>query len=237
MHSLGKGILLISLFLLEVPAFSTPFPGRNFAENAAVLYNSIDFKGELKPDFDLFFKGLVGYNQLKETTKLSANKEILSLVDFRKSANEKRLWVIDLKNKKILFHSLVAHGRNSGEVYASKFSNIASSYQSSLGFYVTGNTYNGKHGISLKLHGVEKGINNLAESRAIVMHGADYVSESYIKKIGRLGRSYGCPAVPMDLYKEIVSELAEGTVLFIYYPDKNYLSTSKLMAQVNISAY
>lgn len=230
MKPLRNSITLVLLLFLAKTAFSTPFPGKNRNETATALYAAIDFGTDDKPDYELFYKGLVGYNQLKETSRLSDNKEIISLIDFRKSANEKRLWVIDLKNKKVLYHSLVAHGRNSGEVYASKFSNVASSYQSSLGFYVTGNTYIGKHGISLKLHGMERGINNLAESRAIVMHGADYVSESYIKKVGRLGRSYGCPAVPIDIHKEIVNELAGGTVLFIYYPDKTYAATSKLLA-------
>jgi len=237
MQPLRNAITLVLLLILVKPVFSTPFPVKNINEIATVLYAAIDFGSETKPDFELFYKGLAGYNQLKETSKLSDTKEIISLVDFRKSANEKRLWVIDLKNKKVLFHSLVAHGRNSGEVYASKFSNVSSSYQSSLGFYVTGSTYIGKHGISLKLHGVERGINNLAESRAIVMHGADYVSESYIKKVGRLGRSYGCPAVPMDIHKEIVNELAGGTVLFIYYPDKTYASTSTLLANAIPSAF
>jgi hypothetical protein len=232
MQPLRNSITLVLLLILAKTAFSIPFPVKNSNETATALYAAIDFGTGDKPDYELFYKGLVGYNQLKETSRLSDNKEIISLIDFRKSANEKRLWVIDLKNKKVLYHSLVAHGRNSGEVYASKFSNVASSYQSSLGFYVTGNTYIGKHGISLKLHGMERGINNLAESRAIVMHGADYVSESYIKKVGRLGRSYGCPAVPMDIHKEIVNELAGGTVLFIYYPDKVYVSSSKLLAAI-----
>lgn len=193
------------------------------------LYQTIDFGSGEKPDFDLFYKGMSGYLQLRNAQKLSDKKEILTLIDFRKSANEKRLWVIDIKTKKVLYHSLVAHGRNSGDVYASKFSNIANSNQSSLGFYVTGNTYIGKHGISLVLHGAEQNINHLAAPRAIVMHGAEYVSESYIKKVGRLGRSFGCPAVPMDIYKEIIPELAEGTCLFIYYPDKDYLTQSRFL--------
>jgi hypothetical protein len=231
MQPLFKGIVPALLILvLTKPVYSGAYPKKGIEEVSITLYTSIDFGDADKPDFELFYKGLTGYFNLKESKNLASDKEILTLIDFRKSGNEKRLWVIDIKNKRVLFHSLVAHGRNSGEVYPSKFSNVASSYQSSLGFYVTGNTYIGKHGISLKLHGVEQGINHLAEPRAIVMHGADYVSEEYIKKVGRLGRSYGCPAVPMDIHKEIVKELAGGTVLFIYYPDKDYMVKSKLLA-------
>lgn len=193
---------------------------------AAVLYETIDFDDQEPPAYDLFQRALVGYYELQNASKLSS-KGILTLIDFRRSANQKRLWVIDLKNRRLLYHSLTAHGRNSGDVFARNFSNTPNSNQSSLGFYVTGKTYFGKHGISLKLHGVEAGINDKAEARAIVMHGAAYVSDSYIKKFGRLGRSFGCPAVPMELHKEIIPTLAEGTCLFIYYPDPGYISKTK----------
>jgi hypothetical protein len=205
-----------------------------FADETRVLYQSIDFAGNEKPDFELFMKAMSGYYQLREADKLSG-KDILTLIDFSKSGNEKRMWVIALNTKKVLYHSLVAHGRNSGDVYASKFSNTSNSNKSSLGFYVTGSTYIGKHGVSLKLHGQEKGINDQAEARAIVIHGADYVSESFIKKVGRLGRSLGCPAIPMALHKELIQKIAGGTCLFIYYPDESYLSSSPLLrAEANL---
>jgi hypothetical protein len=231
MQSIIALIALLSLFN-PVPADLPASPPANVTVSALEsIYQSIDFGTHEKPDTELFEKGLAGYVQLMESQKISNTKHILTLIDFRKSSNEKRLWTIDLKAKKVVFHSLVSHGRNSGELYARKFSNIANSYQSSLGFYVTGKTYSGKHGLSLKLHGMETGINHLAETRAIVMHGADYVSESYIKNAGRLGRSFGCPAIPMDLYKEMVTELAEGTVLFIYYPDEKYLASSPILSK------
>lgn len=195
-------------------------------DSAPFLYEEIDFEGHEKPEYDIFLHALTGYYHLRDTKRLS-EKELVTLIDFRKSGNEKRLWVIDLKSKKLLYHSLVAHGRNSGELYAEKFSNAPESYQSSLGFFVTGNTYVGKHGVSLKLHGIENGINDKAETRAIVMHGAEYVSESFIKKTGRLGRSHGCPAVPMDIYKELIELLSGKTCLFIFYPDKEYFSKTK----------
>jgi hypothetical protein len=123
----------------------------------------------------------------------------------------------------------VAHGRNSGEEFARFFSNVPNSNQSSLGFYLTGNTYQGKHGLSLKLKGIEQGINHFAEERAIVLHGADYVSESFIKKHGRLGRSQGCPAVSQELSKPIIEKIKEGSCLFIYSPDSKYFKSTRLI--------
>ncbi|MDH4089847.1 MAG: murein L,D-transpeptidase catalytic domain family protein [Cyclobacteriaceae bacterium] len=224
-------LTLLSLFgssLLSSSPIPSALPASiSLREKASDLYSSINFADAERPEFDMFSKAMEGYDRLKEADKLT-DPEIITLIDFRKSGNEKRLWVIGLKSKKVLQYSLVAHGRNSGEVYARVFSNKPNSNKSSLGFYVTGGTYIGKHGLSLKLHGVEKGINDLAEARAIVMHGADYVSESFIKKVGRLGRSLGCPAVPMENYKEIITQIAGGTCLFIYYPDQEYLKNTKM---------
>jgi L,D-transpeptidase catalytic domain len=209
--------------IFAAPAAATPA----IEEIALTLYQSIDFGTEGQPAYDLFLRGIAGFYELKEEENL-ADKEVITLIDFRKSGNEKRLWVVDIKERKLLFHSLVAHGRNSGDVFANQFSNQHESNQSSLGFYVTGNTYWGKHGLSLKLHGIEEGINDQAEARAIVMHGAEYVSDEYIRKIGRLGRSFGCPAVPMSVHKEMITTLAGGTCLFIFYPDPNYLSATRV---------
>jgi hypothetical protein len=189
------------------------------------IYNEL--KGsDKKPDYEIFRKALIGYYHLKATDKLSKENDILSIVDFSKSSNTERLWVIDLKTKKILFNTLVAHGRNTGDEYAANFSNLPNSFMSSIGFYVTGETYHGKHGLSLRLDGQEKEFNSHARNRAVVMHGADYVSEDFIKKAGRLGRSLGCPAVPVALHKEIISTLADKTCLFVYHPDKNYATKS-----------
>lgn len=190
---------------------------------AEALHHSLTLSD--KPDIELLRRALTGYYRLKQQHKLS-DKQIITIVDFRKPSSERRLWVIDLANRKIRYHTLVAHGRNSGELYATRFSNRVNSYQSSLGFYVTGEMYYGKHGLSLKLHGTEKGINDHAEERAIVMHGADYVSESFVGKMGRLGRSLGCPAVPNSIHRELIGDVAGRTCLFIYYPDENYLRAS-----------
>jgi len=223
---------LVSLFCFLTLTFSSiaksKLPDVYLTEpSVLVRYDSIDFGSAEKPNFEMFSLALAGYQKLVEDNKL-VKQDILTLIDFSKSANQKRLWIIDLKNNKVLKHTLVAHGRNTGEEYAGKFSNTPESNQSSLGFYVTGATYIGKHGTSLKLHGLEKGINDNAEKRAIVMHAAEYVSESFIKRVGRLGRSQGCPAVPVEEHKEIIKTLANGTCLFIYYPDLTYFQNSTL---------
>lgn len=223
-------VFLIVIITLTAAGNATVRPHYNFDEGASVLYEAIEFN-DAPPPYDVFDRALSGYHKLK-AAKLLSTKEILTIIDFRKSANERRMWVIDLKNKKLLFHSLTAHGKNSGDVFARYFSNTPNSNQSSLGFYVTGNTYLGKHGVSLKLHGVESGINDKAEVRAIVMHGANYVSESYITKFGRLGRSFGCPAVPVELHKQIITSLANKTCLFIYYPDPNYIANTQFKNRV-----
>ncbi|HRN94032.1 MAG: murein L,D-transpeptidase catalytic domain family protein [Chitinophagales bacterium] len=203
-----------------------PRPFFSSSSEIGKVYEQLNLKqlGLSKVVFEIAVKG---FEKLFKQGKLST--DILSVCDFSQSSNQKRLFVIDLENRQVLFNSLVAHGKNTGEEFASKFSNIPSSLQSSLGFYVTGNTYQGKHGLSLKLNGMEKGFNDNAESRAIVMHGADYVSENFINEQGRLGRSFGCPSVPVELCRPIINSVKEGSCLFIYYPDKNYLSHSKLV--------
>jgi hypothetical protein len=134
------------------------------------------------------------------------------------SSNVKRLWVIDLASKTILFQSLVAHGRNTGEEFADNFSNAANSLKSSLGLYTTEEVYHGKHGLSLRLDGLEKGINDNARDRGVVMHAADYVSSSFVKNNKRLGRSQGCPAVPVAISKGIINTIKDKSCLFIYHP-------------------
>lgn len=156
-------------------------------------------------------------------------KPIMAIADFSQSSRNKRLYVIDFQNQKILLNTYVAHGRNSGEEFARKFSNTNSSYQSSLGFYRALGTYQGKHGLSLRLQGLEKNINDLAQQRAIVMHGADYVSEEFIRQTGRLGRSLGCPAVSNADHKSLIELLKNGAGIFLYSPDATYLSSSKLL--------
>jgi hypothetical protein len=183
-----------------------------------LAYNNLHSDKFALPKLESFAEALKGYYSLKE--KGLIKKDILTLIDFSLSSNTKRLWVIDLVTGDILFHSLVAHGRNTGNEFASNFSNSAESYKSSLGFYATGEIYNGKHGMSLKLDGLEKGVNDNARARGVVMHAADYVSNSFIKNNHRLGRSQGCPAVPVELSKDIISAIKNKSCFFIYHPSR-----------------
>jgi hypothetical protein len=183
-----------------------------------MAYNNLHSNQFALPKLESFAVALKGFYSLKE--KGLIKKDILTLVDFSLSSNTKRLWVIDLITGDVLFHSLVAHGRNTGEEFASNFSNSAESYKSSLGFYATGEIYNGKHGMSLKLDGLEKGVNDNARARGVVMHAAEYVSNSFIKNNHRLGRSQGCPAVPVELSKEIISVIKNKSCFFIYHPSR-----------------
>lgn len=169
-----------------------------------------------------------GFSLLEAGNRLK-NRDLLTIIDYSLPSSQKRLFVLDMVTGKIIFNSLVAHGRNSGLNYASAFSNKSESHQSSLGFYITLNSYVGENGYSLKLQGCENGINDKAYRRAIVMHGADYVSESFIQRNGYLGRSHGCPAVPVSLSKKIIDAIKGGSCMFLYYPSKKYIQQSKIL--------
>lgn len=200
----------------------------NFAMKAEKIYGSLHSNNLSLPKMESFTKALQGFYQLKEAGKVK--KDILTIVDFSISSNAKRLWIIDMTTNTVLYNSLVAHGRNTGEEFANDFSNAASSFKSSLGFYATGEVYQGKHGLSLKLDGLEKGINDKARERAVVVHGADYVAESFIKNHGRLGRSQGCPALPVGITKEIINVIKDKSCLFIYHPSRDYKAATKLIS-------
>lgn len=209
-----------------------PITIRNSAVNSEIstvdkMYGEVAFDSANLLRKDIFSKAYQGFENLKKAGKLSPDAHLLSICDFSLSSNKKRLWVIDLESKKVVYNSLVAHGSGTGEEFAEYFSNTESSHQSSLGFYITENTYQGKNGYSLRLIGMDKGYNDAAWSRAIVMHGADYVSEDFAKQHKRIGRSWGCPAVPKELAPEIINTIKENTCLFIYYPDETYLQSSE----------
>jgi hypothetical protein len=172
----------------------------------------------------VFNKAVTGYYNLKNAGKLSSKKSIISIADMNMSSKTKRLWVIDLDKMEVLLNTWVAHGKNTGDDIATKFSNVNSSYQSSLGFYVTGEVYVGKHGRSLKLDGMDQGYNDNARERAIVIHGASYVGQGTINALGRLGRSQGCPAVAPELSDKVINTIEGKTVLFINGADQKYTS-------------
>ncbi len=180
------------------------------------LYSDCKLEGQLS--FEIFKKAIIGYNKIPGIKK----RNVISIIDFTQASTSKRFFVIDLQNKKLLYACLVAHGRNSGDNMAKSFSNKPKSLKSSLGFYLTAETYIGKHGYSLKLDGLEKNINDKAREREIVIHGAEYVSEKFAKLQGRIGRSWGCPALPKDLAKEIIDVISKGSCLFIYAEDVFY---------------
>lgn len=178
--------------------------------------------------YDAFNYALKGYEYLQQKNLLG-NSKVLTIVDYSKPSSQKRLFVLNMVSGEVLFNSLVAHGRNSGLAYATDFSNAESSHKTSLGFFITGNTYNGGNGYSLKLNGCEKGINDKALQRAIVMHGADYANENFIQSNGYLGRSYGCPAVPQKINKKIIDVIKNGSCMFLYHPTKKYTGVSKIL--------
>ncbi len=189
-----------------------------------LLYEEMELAG--KVNYIAFRQAIAGYCNIKEK-----KKPILTLIDFSKPSTEERLFVFDIERKKLLYTSVVSHGKNSGGNYATSFSNQYGSYKSSLGFYLTGYTYQGKNGYSLILNGLEKGINDKARERAIVVHGAAYANPSVAATAGRLGRSFGCPALPQAMTKPIINTIKGGSVLFIYANDTRYLAQSHILSK------
>jgi len=193
------------------------------------LYDSLQLDN-FQLSRDAFIQAMQGYTQMADAGELQKT-DILSIVDFSLPSTEKRLFILDITTGEMLFNTYVAHGRNSGKEVATSFSNKTNSFKSSLGFYVTLGTYRGEHGYSLRLEGKEPGINDNAFNRGIVVHGAPYVNEKVISKNGYIGRSLGCPAIPMKLHKAIIQKIQNGSCLFLYGPDKTYASNSRLLEQ------
>lgn len=162
---------------------------------------------------------------------LVKRRELLTVIDYSLPSTEPRMWVFDVKSHKLLFEEHVAHGVNSGDNLTTRFSNINGSRQTSLGLYVTQETYIGQNGYSLRLQGLERGFNDLARARAIVMHGAPYVNPTAARAQGRLGRSWGCPAVRTEVAKTMIDTVKDGSPIFAYYPDQNWLSSSKYLVR------
>lgn len=186
------------------------------------LYQQLELVDQL--EFKIFRMAMVGFHHID-----ILRKDIITIIDYSQPSTEKRLFIIDLINRKLLFNTLIAHGKNSGENLATVFSNVPESYTSSIGFFVTAETYMSSNGYSLRLDGIEKGINHNARKRDIVIHKADYVSADFIKKEGRLGRSHGCPALPNELSDGIIDTIKEGTCIFVYGADESYLKKSKFV--------
>lgn len=203
--------------ILEIPDFPD--------ETIELLYNNINIPGL---QYQAFYHGINGYRLLKQQG-LVQNDGIITIIDYSLPSTVERLFLIDINNQILIQKSLVAHGKNTGENYALHFSNEPGSHQSSLGFFVTGNTYFGRNGYSLVLNGLDTTYNEHAKSRAIVIHGADYVSNIYIEKNGRLGRSFGCPALPLESCHEIIDLIKNGSIVFCFFPDTKYFTNSRII--------
>jgi hypothetical protein len=227
---------LLYLFLIITPIINRAGSDNRVAkdDSADLLFAQLQL-ADCGLSGDVFKTALKGFHKLEAEKKLP-NSGIITIIDFSQSSNRKRLYTIDLKNRKLLFNTYVAHGRNTGDEFARNFSNDTGSLKSSLGFYITANVSKGsKVGPSLIINGLEKGFNDKAIAREIIMHGADYATESFIRKNGRLGRSFGCPAVPPDMIKPITETIKDGTCLFIYSPDNNYLCKSPILHDETLS--
>lgn len=227
-----KKIFVFILALLLIPvidkAGSVILPEQEKNGEKNEVYSALHLS-DLGLSTEAFQLALKGFEKLKKEGKL-LNQNLLTIIDFSQSSNKKRMYVIDLYKKALLFNTYVAHGKNTGEEFAEKFSNIPGTFQSSLGFYLTENMAIGsKVGLSLILKGLEAGINDKAREREIIMHGADYATENFIQKHGRLGRSYGCPSLPPDLVKPVAETIKNGSLLFIYSPDDNYIHQSPVL--------
>lgn len=198
-----------------------------FAAEVSSLYQAFDLQ-EIGLNKKAFEYALKGYNYLLYRHWLN-NPNILTIVDMSQSSRNKRLYILDMEQHTVLVNTYVAHGRNSGAEYARSFSNSPSSHKSSLGFYITQGTYYGNNGLSLKIRGMERGFNDKALGRNIVVHGSQYVGPDFLEMNNFCGRSYGCPAVPADESEEIIDLIKEGSCLFIYHPTKRYLTRSKIL--------
>lgn len=189
--------------------------------------------GAVNPD--VFLMGLAAATAAAERGDVG-DPETLTIIDFSKPSTMERLWVYDLRSRALLYEEPVAHGRGSGVKHATKFSNEPESHRSSLGLFVTAEAYVGQNGYSLRLDGLEPGINDRARERAIVIHGAPYVNAANAKAQGFLGRSLGCPVLRPEITRELIDTIKGGGLVFAYYPEEGWLSTSKYLAQPSAAA-
>ncbi len=215
-------ILIQYFILLFFPLITTPATGKPSEPDRDLAVLRIQCGLEKTLPEDVFTMAMNGYYRMDTLLK----KKLLTIIDYSKPSVQKRFFVIDPVKKVVLFQSLVAHGKYSGDNYATRFSNVYGSLKSCLGFFITGETYYGRHGYSLRLDGLEPGFNDNARKRAIVIHGADYVSRQVAADYGQLGKSWGCPALPQAVTKEIIDTISNGSCLFIYGKDEGYLKTS-----------
>lgn len=228
-------LLLLSTFVSTMAfswSFDFPFSTPNTAKLGSSLWlnNEVSILRSHASNIDPAVLRLSLQAYLNTHKRGLASKPLLTVIDYSKPSSEKRLWVFDVKNGKTLFNTWVTHGKNSGGINATSFSNNPGSLKSSIGVFVTADTYDGKNGYSLHLRGLERGVNDNAYNREIVIHGARYVNTDIISRYGQIGRSWGCPAVNPSLSKPIINTIKDDTVLFAYYPDRNWLSHSQFLS-------
>ena len=227
---------IFSLSLFAEINFSNDFKlsiKKNFSDmDIKLMYTELCLND--KVSFSCFNNAMHGLEKIEDLEIFdNSNNNLLVMVDYTKPSTEERLFIIDLRKKQLLISSLVTHGRGTGDLYATKFSNKNNSYSTSSGFYLTGNIYNGKHGESLELYGLEKGKNDNAKKRTIVMHSAYYANRTFAEKYGRLGRSKGCLALPTDLNAKIINLISGGVVLYVHtnFDENKEYDFSKLLSK------
>ena len=232
---------LIIYFIFSLSLFAEINFSNDFNLNIKKKFSDMDIKlmyTELclndKVSFSCFNNAMHGLEKIEDLEIFdNSNNNLLVMVDYTKPSTEERLFIIDLRKKQLLISSLVTHGRGTGDLYATKFSNKNNSYSTSSGFYLTGNIYNGKHGESLELYGLEKGKNDNAKKRTIVMHSAYYANKAFADKYGRLGRSKGCLVLPTDLNAKIINLISGGVVLYVHtnFDENKEYDFSKLLSK------
>ena len=200
---------------------------KSFEEKVADLYKSFSISNASMPNLSVFEKAVSGYTKLDEAGKVS--NPLLTVIDFDLSSKKRRMWILNMDTQEVIFNTFVAHGKNTGGEFAKNFSNKVNSHQSSLGFYVTGETYYGKNGLSLFIDGMEEAFNSKARERYVVIHGADYAEPEFINRAGRHGRSYGCPAVPNKIAKDLIHKIKGKSVVYIHKNNADYLKKSNFL--------
>ena len=220
-----RKLLVVLLVLIGPIGCARPVAARNAIRPPAAVRDLA--RASDAPRREVLDLALRAYECGQETGAVDG--PLLTLIDYSLPSTARRLWVIDVPRRRVLFHELVAHGENSGGNFATAFSNREGSRQSSLGLFRTEDTYVGGHGVSLRLEGLEPGVNERAMQRKIVMHGADYVNRGVVQSLGRLGRSWGCPALPRPVSRQVIERIKGGNAVFAYYPDRRWLAQSRFL--------
>ncbi len=225
-------ILVLSLLLL--PAGGSSGNEADLHAEIETLYREMELEGSF--DMEVFGLAVVGYANLHDSGQLKKLTP-LSIIDYTKPSTDKRMVIVDIVGRRLLYNTLIAHGKNTGDTYAVNFSNEHGTRMSSLGFFATGETYYGKRDYSLRLYGLEKDFNGNALDRGIVLHGAWYATQEFVDKYGRLGRSWGCPVLPPEITIEIIDLIKGGSCLFIYFDDPTYLESSVFLDEKRATAW